>query len=395
MDIYIDGVPIDETGGGGGGGGGDAPQPYNSTPKMAGSATAGTSALYSRGDHVHPSDTSKQDAIGDLDTIRSGAAAGATAYQKPESGIPVSDLAQAVQTSLNSIPNKADDSAVVHKTGSETIAGDKTFSDKVVATNSITVGTRKVGSTVGSQSFSQGYHIIASAANSHAEGYNSTASGGYAHAEGRDTVASAYGAHAEGGYTVASANTAHAEGHHTMAQNEAEHAQGKYNVSHKKENSSFGDGGNTLHSIGFGTAEDTRKNAVEVMQDGKVFVNGVGGYDGTNPAGEGVKDLTFVVDALDTAAVRKTGDETIAGDKTFTGAVSLSSPLRLLGEDGNWYLLGVNSSGQFYTRREDEPEPSWSGNSDGSVSIDGETDSDGTLSVDGALNDDGTLTVTV
>ena len=36
----------------------------------------------------------------DIDTIRSGAAAGATAYQKPATGIPSTDLASAVQTSL-------------------------------------------------------------------------------------------------------------------------------------------------------------------------------------------------------------------------------------------------------------------------------------------------------
>ena len=42
----------------------------------------------------------KQGTIGDLQTIRSGAAAGATAYQKPSSGIPSSDMASGVQTSL-------------------------------------------------------------------------------------------------------------------------------------------------------------------------------------------------------------------------------------------------------------------------------------------------------
>lgn len=36
----------------------------------------------------------------DIDTIRSGAASGATAYQKPATGIPSTDLASAVQTSL-------------------------------------------------------------------------------------------------------------------------------------------------------------------------------------------------------------------------------------------------------------------------------------------------------
>ena len=42
----------------------------------------------------------KQDVISDLSTIRSGAAAGATAYQKPSGGIPGTDLASGVQTSL-------------------------------------------------------------------------------------------------------------------------------------------------------------------------------------------------------------------------------------------------------------------------------------------------------
>ena len=42
----------------------------------------------------------KQDTINDLQTIRSGAAAGATAYQKPSTGIPATDLAQAVQNDL-------------------------------------------------------------------------------------------------------------------------------------------------------------------------------------------------------------------------------------------------------------------------------------------------------
>lgn len=42
----------------------------------------------------------KQDTISDLADIRSGAAAGATAYQKPSGGIPKTDLASGVQTSL-------------------------------------------------------------------------------------------------------------------------------------------------------------------------------------------------------------------------------------------------------------------------------------------------------
>lgn len=40
---------------------------------------------------------SKQDRIEDLDAIREGAAAGSTAYQEPEGGIPAEDLAENVK----------------------------------------------------------------------------------------------------------------------------------------------------------------------------------------------------------------------------------------------------------------------------------------------------------
>lgn len=62
-------------------GGGGGATPSDDLPLMDGTADAGTSAKYSRGDHVHPSDSNKQDVISDLSTIRSGAAAGATAVQ--------------------------------------------------------------------------------------------------------------------------------------------------------------------------------------------------------------------------------------------------------------------------------------------------------------------------
>lgn len=45
----------------------------------------------------------KQNVISDLETIRSGAAAGATAYQKPSSGIPQSDLSSGIIEKLNKL----------------------------------------------------------------------------------------------------------------------------------------------------------------------------------------------------------------------------------------------------------------------------------------------------
>ena len=75
------------------------------TPLMDGTASVGSETAFARGDHRHPTDTSRQAVISDLETIRSGAAAGATAYQKPSTGIPESDLASAVQTKLTAASN--------------------------------------------------------------------------------------------------------------------------------------------------------------------------------------------------------------------------------------------------------------------------------------------------
>ena len=51
-------------------------------PLMNGAASPGSATTWARSDHVHPKDTSKQDTISDLETIRTGASAGATAAQK-------------------------------------------------------------------------------------------------------------------------------------------------------------------------------------------------------------------------------------------------------------------------------------------------------------------------
>lgn len=52
--------------------------PYEQNPEMDGAASPGTSDEYARGDHRHPTDTTRQAVIEDLAAIRSGAAAGAT-----------------------------------------------------------------------------------------------------------------------------------------------------------------------------------------------------------------------------------------------------------------------------------------------------------------------------
>lgn len=140
---------------------------------------------------------------------------------------------------------------------------------------------------LGSNSHAEGYSTTASGSDSHAEGAYSVASGGCSHAEGENTEASGYASHtegyttraggenshAEGNETEASGNYSHAEGVGTITNNEGEHASGKYNVSNS----------DTQFSIGIGTSKSVRKNAFEVNQNGDVYVNGIGGYDGTNP----------------------------------------------------------------------------------------------------------------
>lgn len=81
-------------------------------------------------------------------------------------------------------------------------------------------------------------------------------------------------------YTNASGSNSHAEGSYTTAQNETEHAEGSYNMSHNDSNT-YGSSGNTQHSVGIGD-RSIKKNAFEIMQNGDMYVYGVGGYVGRN-----------------------------------------------------------------------------------------------------------------
>ena len=86
--------------------------PSDTMPKMDGEAEVGTEEKYARGDHRHPSDTNKQDVIGDLAEIREGSQAGATAYQKPTGGIPATDMSQSVQDALSNANSAVQPAAI-------------------------------------------------------------------------------------------------------------------------------------------------------------------------------------------------------------------------------------------------------------------------------------------
>jgi len=101
----------------------------------------------------------------------------------------------------------------------------------------------------------------------------------------------AYGncSHTEGFRTHASGQYSHAEGLYTYTTNNAEHACGKYNVSVQNK---------TLFSVGIGTTENNRKNAVEVTTEGYAYILGLGGYDGTNVSSQNVKHLATIINEL-------------------------------------------------------------------------------------------------
>lgn len=101
----------------------------------------------------------------------------------------------------------------------------------------------------------------------------------------------------EGSGTTASGSSSHAEGYYTATLNQSEHAEGQYNVSHSAA-TEYGSSGNTQHSVGIGTDTGNTKNAFEIMQNGDVYVFGMGGYDGTNAGASGIKTLQQVISSL-------------------------------------------------------------------------------------------------
>ena len=167
-------------------------------------------------------------------------------------------------------------------------------------------------------SVAEGYQTNASGLRSHAEGELTTASGGFSHAEGRNTEASNDHSHAEGYDTTASGPCSHAEGYETKAIGEASHAEGYGTATNGDYSHTEGVGTQTNNkgehaegtynksttnvtrsSIGIGQGDGNRKNAFEVTDAGKVYINGIGGYNGTNvTTALSLQDFIQIVDAL-------------------------------------------------------------------------------------------------
>ena len=122
----------------------------------------------------------------------------------------------------------------------------------------------------GEYSHAEGYATTSGGSYSHAEGYKSRSNGTVTHAEGYGTTSGGSYSHAEGRDTYASGYYSHTEGLSTKASNQSEHASGQYNVSNKN-NTNFGDSGNTLLSVGNGSSISNVHNAFEIRQNGDIY----------------------------------------------------------------------------------------------------------------------------
>ena len=182
----------------------------------------------------------------------------------------------------------------------------------------------------GHNSHAEGDSTVASNWNAHAEGYRTIASGNGAHAEGnsdgfekdRWNIASGFAAHTEGGGTVASGDYTHAEGRNTTASGLASHAEGRstqavHNDAHAEGFQTYAncpqshaEGSCNYYEglpqwkhavgIGYGTANaqnpnspPERKNAHLILDDGRHYIYGIGGYEG-----KGIENATDLATSL-------------------------------------------------------------------------------------------------
>ena len=290
-----------------GGGGGGSVDPAIATPLMDGTGAVGTSPKYAREDHVHPSDTSRQETLVSGTNIKTvngnsllgrGALTTPNTMRDPATNAPLMDGTAAVGTSVKYAredhvhPSDASKQNVLTAGTGISIVGD-TISSTVhgiehLEDSSNTSGLRQINATaedssysVGSDAAAFGSSTKASGSDSFAEGYSTTASNSFAHAEGSHTTASGISSHAEGAGNVASGLAAHAEGNGTRATGEQSHAQnlgtiaqglaqtaiGKYNVA--QGTAASANPTDYAFIIGNGADDNNRSNAFAVYWDGR------------------------------------------------------------------------------------------------------------------------------
>lgn len=188
----------------------------------------------------------------------------------------------------------------------------------------------------------EGNGTVANGESSHAEGLSSEANGIVSHAEGRKTFANGEYSHSEGRETEANGKYSHAEGFTTITYNEAEHASGRYNNSvEKTESNTNADA--TLFSIGIGDSKKQRKNAFEVKQNGDIYIEGVGGYDGTTL--DDATDVATVISSLEnnTPIVKGEGENSaiLKNENNIAGLRGYRFSDYYVGDDGTIVLYAL------------------------------------------------------
>ena len=97
----------------------------------------------------------------------------------------------------------------------------------------------------------------------------------------------------------------------------------------------------TLFSVGNGTDHNSRKNIIELKADGSTFINGVGGYDGTNS-----DSATSLSDTLQNISSGIEGDYLPLTGGEITGNLIIN-----MGPDGvnngDAYVEMINSNGAW------------------------------------------------
>ena len=204
--------------------------------------------------------------------------------------------------------------------------------------NSLTIGSRKSGETVGTRSVSIGINNKATASGSFAQGNVSYATGNYSHAVnssvagGNYSHSEGYGSgthgdysHAEGYNTYAYGNNAHTEGVNSIANSRSQHIGGENNVQDTT-------GGATIRGtyaeiIGNGTDTDARSNARALGWNGNEYLMG-DLYVGCNAASTGGKKI--IADPFTGAT------SSAAGSKGYVPAPSAGDQTKFLRADGTW-----------------------------------------------------------
>ena len=166
--------------------------------------------------------------------------------------------------------------------------------------NDIKVGvpTMQAGTGVRAEAFNGIEPANASGTYSHVEGVvTSRATGWASHAEGMSQANGDY-SHSEGDTTVTNGAASHAEGRGTVAAGQNSHAEGILNV----------EDSTAIHQVGIGSG-GTRKDAHRITYDGKHYIIGIGGFDGTKATANltNEKDLATIINEYETriAALEK------------------------------------------------------------------------------------------